>query len=135
VTTPTYRPQALWYGMIPIFLLGGAMAYARLHYMWKIAMKFKHEWREGVRFKDVHRFREAYDVEIVSRVMRVWEEDDETLDPEALDLAETIYKVGSRHRGPVNAGLSGVHGCKPCCQGELGPCGAVPGISGVQGGE
>ena len=79
--------------MLPIFLLGGALAYARLYYMWSVAMKFKKEWREGMRYKDVYRFREPYDVEIVSRVMRVWEEDDETLDPDALDLAETVYKV------------------------------------------
>ena len=47
-----------------------------------------------MRLKDVYRFPDPYEVEVVARVCRKWTpEDDEILDPEAVKLAENIYKV------------------------------------------
>lgn len=44
------------------------------------------------RLKDIYRFPDPMEVEIVSRVCRKWTEDD-VLDPDAVKLAETVLKV------------------------------------------
>lgn len=43
--------------------------------------------------KRVHRFADDKDVEVASRVARVWDEDGNT-DPQLLDLAEVIIRAG-----------------------------------------
>lgn len=41
---------------------------------------------------DTCRFKDEYEVEVASRVARIWDDDDNH-DPEANDIAETVLKV------------------------------------------
>lgn len=83
--------QVMYYGMGPVFILGAVLGYCRLWYMWTVALKFR-DWQPGMKYKSIYKFESDLDVEVASRVMRVWDEDD-TYDAVAIDLAETIIKA------------------------------------------
>jgi hypothetical protein len=56
-------------------------------------MKFA-RYQPGMKARAIHRFTEDFDVEVAARcLMRVWVDDEGTLDPVALDLAENVLKV------------------------------------------
>lgn len=72
-------------------IFGGGVCWARLMHAWRAALKFRN-YMPGVRPRSIHRFLSEFDVEIASRIGRVWDEDG-TLDPTALELAENVLKV------------------------------------------
>lgn len=76
-----------------LFLVGAGICWARLVYTWRSALKFK-VLPPGVKPRTIHRFMEDFDVEIASRIGRVWDEEG-VLDPTALDLAENVLRVGA----------------------------------------
>jgi len=79
-------------GVPVMFAVGGGLCWWRLVYAWQTALKFKHI-PAGVKPKSIHRFMSEFDVEIASRIGRVWDEDG-VPDPTALELAENVLKVG-----------------------------------------
>jgi hypothetical protein len=90
---------------VPVsFLAGGAICWWRLVYAWRAALKFK-VLPEGVKPRTIHRFWSEFDVEVASRIGRVWDEEG-ALDETALCVAENVLKVrawgggcGGRNRG------------------------------------
>jgi hypothetical protein len=84
--------QGFVYGGAPIFLLGWGVAYLRLWYLRKIALRFK-ELKGSQNPKDIHCFTDEYEVEIVSRVARQWDAEG-NFDLQAVELGELILQVG-----------------------------------------
>jgi len=84
--------KSMHYGLGPAFALGCLAAYLRLWYMWAVALRFR-AWTPGVKYKSIFKFDSDFDVEVASRVARVWDEDG-GLDPVAIELAETVIKGG-----------------------------------------
>jgi hypothetical protein len=72
-------------------LLGAGICWGHLVYAWKAALKFK-VLPEGVKPRTIHRFWTEFDVEVASRIGRVWDEEG-VLDQTALDIAENVLKV------------------------------------------
>ncbi|KAG2450719.1 hypothetical protein HYH02_004557 [Chlamydomonas schloesseri] len=84
-------------GLLPCMLVGFLASFIRLRWRVKNAIKaFSHIDPSKSRLKDIYRFPDPMEVEIVSRVCRKWTEDD-VLDPDAVKLAETVLKVGLAH--------------------------------------
>lgn len=84
---------SLFIGVTPAALLGGALAYGRMYWFFRIARRFVN-YEAGMNSKRVWRFSHEFDVELAARMIgRCWDEDD-NYDPQALDLAETILKGG-----------------------------------------
>ncbi|GFR48517.1 hypothetical protein Agub_g10412 [Astrephomene gubernaculifera] len=84
-------------GMLPLLLVGFLTSFFRLRWRVKHAIKaFSHIDTSKSRLKDIYRFPDPMEVEIVSRVCRKWTEDD-ILDTDAVRLAETVLKVGQAH--------------------------------------
>jgi hypothetical protein len=81
-------------GVPTSFLAGGAICWARLVYAWRAALKFR-VLPDGVKPRTIHRFWSEFDVEVASRIGRVWD-DEGVLDQTALQLAENVLKVGWR---------------------------------------
>ncbi|GLC33063.1 hypothetical protein PLESTB_000374500 [Pleodorina starrii] len=81
-------------GLLPVLAVGFLISFIRLRISVKLAIRsFCHIDPNKSRLKDIYRFPDAMEVEIVSRVARKWTEDD-VLDTDAVKLAETIIKVG-----------------------------------------
>jgi hypothetical protein len=77
---------------VPVaFLGGGALCWGRLVYAWRAALKFK-VLPEGIKPRNIHRFWTEFDVEVASRIGRVWDMEG-TLDQTALEVAENVLKV------------------------------------------
>lgn len=83
--------QLMAAGVPVAFLAGGGLCWGHLVYAWKTALKFK-VLPEGVKFRNIHRFWTEFDVEIASRIGRVWDAEG-VLDQTALDVAENVLKV------------------------------------------
>lgn len=83
--------QVMAVGVPVCFFLGGGICWGHLVYAWKSALKFKN-LPPGVKPRTIHRFTTEFDVEIASRIGRVWDEEG-VFDPTALDLAENVLKV------------------------------------------
>lgn len=88
-STITYT---MFYGIAPAFFLGGTVAFVRLGYFFRIALRFA-RWNTDLKSRTIFKFVSETDVEVVSRVMRVWDED-LIPDPAALDLGELVIKGG-----------------------------------------
>ncbi|GAX73194.1 hypothetical protein CEUSTIGMA_g647.t1 [Chlamydomonas eustigma] len=82
----------MFYGMLPMFFLGGLAAFLRLSYFFKIGLRFRN-LDPNQKSKKLYKFSSDTDVEVISRVLRVWD-DDHIPDPDALALGETIIKAG-----------------------------------------
>lgn len=100
--------QLMAAGVPVVFLAGGGLCWGHLVYAWKTALKFR-VLPEGVKYRNIHRFWTEFDVEIASRIGRVWDVEG-ALDQTALEVAENVLKVRSgaaalRARG---AGREGV---------------------------
>lgn len=54
--------NALYYGMGPVFVLGCALGYSRLWYMWSVALRFR-LWQPGMKYKSIYKFDTDLDVE------------------------------------------------------------------------
>ncbi|GLI64845.1 hypothetical protein VaNZ11_008226 [Volvox africanus] len=81
-------------GLLPALATGFLISFVRLRFSVKYAIHaFCHIDPNKSRLKDIYRFPDAMEVEIVSRVCRKWTEDD-VLDSDAVKLAETVIKVG-----------------------------------------
>ena len=93
------------YGLGPAFALGALAAYARLWYIWAVALRFR-AWAPGVKYKSIFKFDSDFDVEVASRVARVWDEDG-NLDPVAIELAETVIKARCRRAARAFGGFLG----------------------------
>lgn len=80
---------------VPVaFLAGAGLCWGHLVYAWKTALKFR-VLPEGVKYRNIHRFWTEFDVEIASRIGRVWDAEG-VLDQTALEVAENVLKVRSR---------------------------------------
>eukprot|EP00879_Flechtneria_rotunda_P020397 GHRR01021459.1.p1 GENE.GHRR01021459.1~~GHRR01021459.1.p1 ORF type:complete len:889 (+),score=208.65 GHRR01021459.1:224-2890(+) len=79
-------------GIPLMFLAGAGICWGRLLYAWKTALKFK-VLPPNVKPRLLHRFSSEFDVEVSSRVGRVWDEDG-VLDQTAVELAENVLKAG-----------------------------------------
>lgn len=86
--------MTMFYGIAPAFFLGGLAAFVRLGYFFRVALRFAH-WNTDIKSRKVMKFASETDVEVASRVMRVWDED-HIPDPAALDLGELVIKVRFR---------------------------------------
>ena len=84
--------QAMAAGCPVLFLVGAGICWGHLVYAWRSALKFK-ELPPGVKPRTIHRFMEDFDVEVASRIGRIWD-DEGVLDPTALELAENVLRVG-----------------------------------------
>ncbi|GLC40592.1 hypothetical protein PLESTM_001090800 [Pleodorina starrii] len=85
---------ALWVGMGPAALVGGAICHLRLrHIQHWVVDKFR-EADPGTNSKSIYKFTDAREVEIAARCCRRWVEDEDTLEPEAVALSEHIIKAG-----------------------------------------
>jgi hypothetical protein len=82
----------MFYGIAPAFLLGGMVAFVRLGYFFRVALRFA-RWNTDTKSRSIFKFASETDVEVASRVMRVWDEDN-IPDPAALDLGELVIKGG-----------------------------------------
>lgn len=92
-------PQLMAVGIPVSFLAGAGICWGHLMYAWKTALKFK-VLPDGVKPRTIHRFWSEFDVEVASRIGRVWDEEG-VLDQTALEIAENVIKVcqqRSRHR-------------------------------------
>lgn len=83
--------QVMAAGIPVFFCLGGGICWAHLVYAWRSALKFR-TLPAGVKPRTIHRFSTEFDVEIASRIGRIWDEEG-VLDAAALDLAENVLKV------------------------------------------
>lgn len=83
--------QLMAAGVPVAFLGGGALCWGRLVDAWRAALKFK-VLSEGVKPRNIHRFMTEFDVEVASRIGRVWDVEG-TLDQTALEVAENVLKV------------------------------------------
>lgn len=84
--------MTMFYGIAPAFILGGIAAFVRLGYFFRIALRFS-SWNPDLKSKKIIKFASETDVEVTSRVLRAWDED-EIPDPDALDLGEKVIKGG-----------------------------------------
>lgn len=81
-------------GGLPIsFLVGMGAMFIRLFCAWRVALKFAAA-EPGTRPRSVHTFFDDFDVEVASRIMRVFDAEGVPCDPAALDAAETVLKAG-----------------------------------------
>lgn len=97
---------AVLYGIFPAVLLGAAVSAARLWWMRRPLAALREAQADPESLKDlraVYRFRDAAQVEMLSRVMRRWDEDGAP-EPDAIALGEFILKCGMA-RFPGNAAL------------------------------
>ncbi|KAG2422329.1 hypothetical protein HXX76_016114 [Chlamydomonas incerta] len=86
--------DSMSYALPFVFFGSGLAAALRLYYFFRVALKFQIlQQQPNLYSKRVHRFSDDKDVEIASRVARVWDEDGNT-DPQLLDLAEVIIRAG-----------------------------------------
>lgn len=83
--------QVMAAGIPVFFFLGGGICWAHLVFAWRSALKFK-VLPPGVKPRSIHRFSTEFDVEIASRIGRIWDEEG-VMDSAALDLAENVLKV------------------------------------------
>jgi hypothetical protein len=91
--------QVMSVGVPVMFIVGGGICWLRLVYAWRTALKFK-QLPPGVKPRSIHRFTSEFDVEVASRIGRVWDEDG-VLDAAATEIAENVLKVGTlRGLGP-----------------------------------
>lgn len=91
---------------IPVsFLAGVGICWGHLVYAWRAALKFK-VLPEGVKPRNIHRFWTEFDVEIASRIGRVWDVEG-VLDQTALDVAENVLKVRCGLRPPLQGSSIG----------------------------
>jgi hypothetical protein len=85
---------------VPVsFLAGAGICWGHLVYAWKAALKFK-VLPEGVKPRTIHRFITEFDVEVASRIGRVWDAEG-VLDQTALEVAENVLKVTKREAQPL----------------------------------
>lgn len=80
-------------GLPTAFLVGMGAMFIRLYYAWRAALKFAAA-EPGVRPRSVHTFFDDFDVEVASRIMRVFDAEGVPCDPAALDAAETVLRAG-----------------------------------------
>lgn len=78
-------------GVPVMFFVGGGICWAHLVYAWRTALKFK-TLPPGVKPRNIHRFTSEFDVEVASRIGRVWDEEG-VVDLTAMNLAENVLKV------------------------------------------
>ncbi|WIA28374.1 hypothetical protein OEZ86_010920 [Tetradesmus obliquus] len=79
-------------GVPVMFIVGAGICWLRLVYAWRTALKFK-QLPAGVKPRSIHRFTSEFDVEVASRIGRVWDEDG-VLDAAATEIAENVLKAG-----------------------------------------
>jgi len=85
-------------GLAPVLVFGVALSFARLRLSTYNILKTIRKAPEGMRIKDLYWFSTPEEVEIASRVLRRWmPEDDEVLDPEAVQMADLIIQIGLAH--------------------------------------
>eukprot|EP00198_Chlamydomonas_reinhardtii_P013356 XP_001702693.1 predicted protein [Chlamydomonas reinhardtii] len=85
--------SVMLYGLAPVALLGFASSYLRLDYWSRFVRKRFKEASPGSKVKDIYRFKDPIEVEIIARVARYWI-DDEVLDMDRVKEAEAIIKAG-----------------------------------------
>ncbi|KXZ48338.1 hypothetical protein GPECTOR_28g744 [Gonium pectorale] len=86
--------DSMAYGVPAVFILAGLAGGIRLLYFFRIALKFQRLQLDPTLYsKRIHRFGDDKDVEICSRIARVWDEDG-NLDQQCVDLAEVILRAG-----------------------------------------
>ncbi|KXZ43615.1 hypothetical protein GPECTOR_85g345 [Gonium pectorale] len=84
---------AMWGGMGPAAAMGALACHLRLrHFAINVQAKFRHA-EPGNGPKTLYRFTDAREVEISARCCRRWVDED-TLEPEAVELSEAIIKAG-----------------------------------------
>ncbi|GIL79405.1 hypothetical protein Vretimale_18290 [Volvox reticuliferus] len=86
--------NSMLYGLPVVFFGAGLLGAIRLYYFFRVALKFQiMQQQPNMYSKRVHRFSDDKEVEVCSRIARVWDEDG-NLDQQCLDLAETILRAG-----------------------------------------
>lgn len=85
--------QVMAAGVPVMFIVGAGICWLRLVYAWRTALKFK-QLPAGVKPRSIHRFTSEFDVEVASRIGRVWDEDG-VLDAAATEIAENVLRVGT----------------------------------------
>ncbi|KXZ56496.1 hypothetical protein GPECTOR_1g444 [Gonium pectorale] len=85
--------SVMLFGLGPVALLGFAASYLRLAYWSRFVRRRFKEAPPGSKVKDIYRFRDPIEVEIIARVARHWI-DDEVLDMDRVKEAEAIIKAG-----------------------------------------
>ncbi|GLC67718.1 hypothetical protein PLESTF_000598200 [Pleodorina starrii] len=85
--------DVMLYGLAPIGLLGFGASFLRLHTWSQFVRKRFKDAPPGSKVKDIYRFKDPIEVEIISRVARHWI-DDEILDLDRVKEAEAIIKAG-----------------------------------------
>lgn len=103
-------PQLMAVGVPVSFLAGAGICWGHLMYAWKAALKFK-VLPDGVKPRTIHRFWSEFNVEVASRIGRVWDEEG-VLDQTALEIAENVLKV--RQQRSRNMRLAASSFCRLC---------------------
>ncbi|PNH07141.1 Tiny macrocysts protein B, partial [Tetrabaena socialis] len=86
--------DSMAYGIPAVFFGAGLAGAIRLYYFFRITLKFQVlQQQPNLYSKRVHRFADEKEVEICTRITRVWDEDG-VVDPACLDLAETVVRAG-----------------------------------------
>mmetsp|Transcript_10121 Transcript_10121/g.26269 ORF Transcript_10121/g.26269 Transcript_10121/m.26269 type:complete len:2025 (-) Transcript_10121:314-6388(-) len=87
------------YGLAPVLVFGAGLSFARLRLSTRYILKVIRNAPPDIRLKDVYWFSTPQEVEIVSRTaLRRWlPEDDEVLDPDAVNEADHILQIGQAH--------------------------------------
>ncbi len=83
--------QVMAVGVPLACVFGGGVCWVRLVYAWRTALKFR-GLEPGIKPRLIHRFLTEFDVEVASRIGRVWDEEG-VPDPTSLDLAEDVLKA------------------------------------------
>ncbi|GLI68263.1 hypothetical protein VaNZ11_012618, partial [Volvox africanus] len=86
--------NSMLYGLPVVFFGAGLLGAIRLYYFFRVALKFQiMQQQPNMYSKRVYRFSDDKEVEVCSRIARVWDEDG-NLDQQCLDLAEVILRAG-----------------------------------------
>ncbi len=89
---------------VPFAFMGSAAAaYWQIWRLWLAGLKFRNVDVSAVKPRTIHRFSTDFDVEVASRVGRVWDEDF-NLDQRAVDIAENVLKVRSAIKAAMGCG-------------------------------
>ena len=91
----TMVTQVMVYGILPLFVFGVASSFLRLWLLNRALKKFDAGEPPKDQIRDVYRFNNPSEAEIVSRCCRRYlPEDDEVLDPRAVKTGELVVRVG-----------------------------------------
>ena len=91
----TFISQIMVYGILPIFGIGFGSSFFRLLLLNRALRRFEAGEPAKDQIRDVYRFNNPSEAEILSRCCRRYlPDDDEVIDPEAVKVGELVVRVG-----------------------------------------